>query len=87
MFVDSPFKGDHKMNLNQRHNITIPSTLAFAFAIGACSWAFNTLQIALGHDAASSAMEADRTREIDTLTHRVEQLERNAYDRGCGRDH
>jgi 2-methylcitrate dehydratase PrpD len=69
--------------VRRKTDITVPHALAFAFAIGACSWCFNTLQGALGSEAAGEVQKNARDREIDSLTHRIELLEKDAYDRGC----
>lgn len=60
-------------------DITVPKALAFALAIGACSWSFNTLQSTLGFQGESRA-------EIQSLKDRVTTLENNRHDRDCGRD-
>lgn len=65
----------------KRQTVTLPQALVFAFAAGACSWAFNSIETALGHTAAADTQKDARDRELDKLTDRVTELERAI--RGC----
>lgn len=57
-----------------RPSVTLPQALVFAFAMGACSWAFNTLQTALA-----------TTVSVSDLQQRISALEHD-YRRGCSHD-
>lgn len=64
--------------------VTLPQALVFAFAIGACSWCFNSIQTSLGHTASADTQKDARDRELDDIKQRLLDLERD--NRGCHRD-
>lgn len=68
------------MTAKRSTDITVPKALAFALAIGACSWSFNTLQSTLGFQGESRA-------EIQSLKDRVTNLEKDQHGRDCSRDY